>query len=503
MKTRRSFLLLGALSLAQLASAQGTDTTRHVPGTTVTGTVHDSVGHVPLAGAMVELVVPEGAASFVRTAVSDSIGRFTLTDVPDGRFTLGFFHPMLDSLGVEAPLREVFIDGRRPVRADLAIPSSARIRAAICGPQAAKDPGAVLVGTVRDAQSLTPVAGVYVTAEWLELSISRSGLVPRTPQLIVTTGESGWFAMCNVPSAGTLTLIANRGDDSTDRVEIQVPREGFLRRELYIGPAQTDVASDTTQRPQIGVRTDATQPTDSLPPHLRRVRTGNGQLTGIVVTAVGENPLADAQVSIVDGPQTRANERGEWTLKQAPLGTRMLDIRALGYYPERRLVDVVAGAAPVRIALATLKSVLDTVKVSERREHRFDPHGFEERSRSNIGRYLTAADVARRNPTQTSDIFRQVPGVRLADSTGTDSRIVMRGLTATGFCPPTIFINGAPFYDISADQLNTFMRPKDVAGIEIYAGLTAPAEYQQGLRGGLRTRGEGRDPCGSILIWTK
>ena len=164
---------------------------------------------------------------------------------------------MLDSLGVEAPLREIFIDGHRPVRVDLAIPSSARLRTAICGPQSAKQPGAVLVGVVRDAQNLTPAAGVYVTAEWLELSITRSGLIPRTPQLIVTTGETGWFAMCNVPSAGTLTLIANRGDDSTDRIEVQVPREGFLRRELYIGSARTDVASDTTQRAGIALRADS------------------------------------------------------------------------------------------------------------------------------------------------------------------------------------------------------------------------------------------------------
>ena len=50
------------------------------------------------------------------------------------------------------------------------------------------------------------------------------------------------------------------------------------------------------------------------------------------------------------------------TLAEAPTGTRMLEVHALGYYPERRRVDVVASSAPIEVKLSTLKAVLDTVK---------------------------------------------------------------------------------------------------------------------------------------------
>ena len=75
----------------------------------------------------------------------------------------------------------------------------------------------------------------------------------------------------------------------------------------------------------------------------------------------------------------------------------------------------------------------------------------------------------------------------------------MRG--AFGSCDPAIYINGLPMTSrtargaavtITADDIDAWMRPQDVTGIEIYAGDSAPVEYQQGMSG-----------CGSILIWMK
>ena len=122
--------LLFVALLARLAAAQATDTIHRAIGATVSGIVRDSIAGMPLAGALVQLLAADSLARFNRTAVSDSLGRFTLGDVADGRYTIGFLHPMLDSLGIEPPLREVYIDGHRPVSVDLAIPSPARIRAA-------------------------------------------------------------------------------------------------------------------------------------------------------------------------------------------------------------------------------------------------------------------------------------------------------------------------------------------------------------------------------------
>ncbi|MEJ7760776.1 MAG: carboxypeptidase regulatory-like domain-containing protein [Gemmatimonadaceae bacterium] len=477
---------------ARLITGQAPAISHRDPVATVSGLVRDSVARTPLVGAIVQLVAAEGGAAINRTAVSDSIGRFSLSDVPNGRFMLGFFHPMLDSLGVDAPLREVNVDGQRVVRADLAIPSPARLRAAICGAKPASKSDVFLIGIVRNAQDGAPVAGARVKGEWLELSFRRDGLARRIPSLVATTGTNGWFAMCNLPSDGTIELVANRGADSTAVIEVQVPAEGLLRHDLYIGAAGAAFAAGlvtTTNAPVAGV----TSGENAVAGPSRTVRRGNGRLSGTVVATAGGKPLAGAQVSLTDGPEARTNERGEWTIVQAPGGTRMLEVRAVGYYPERRRVDVVTSATPIHLTLSTLKTVLDTVKIlASRRVYDRDRNGFQHRRRAGLGRYLTAEDISRQRPIVTSDLFRNMSGVRVASgATALDRQILVRGNMAE-WCSPSIYLDGHNVGGLTAEDIDVWVDPDDVGGIEIYPGLGTPPEFQQGMNN-----------CGSILIWTK
>lgn len=459
--------LLCVVVLTRLAAAQAPDTTREASRTTVSGVVHDSIARAPLAGAIVQLVSVDSLARLGRTATADSLGTFTFGDVPAGRYMLGFFHPMLDSLGVEPLLRDVRVEGTRPVRADLGIPSASRLRATICGVRAAADTGALVIGVVRGARSHVPAAEAQVIGMWVELSFTAGRVGRHIPRLVVKTAENGWFAMCNVPSAGTIALMARRGLDSTDLIEVDVSAERFVRRDLYIGPV------------------------------LHR-RTGHGRLTGVVVAAVGGAPVAGARVGIRDGPETSANERGEWTLINAPFGTRMLEVRAVGYFPERNAVDVVAGAAPIRTALSTTKSVLDTVTVTESSVRERNISDFHERRRSGVGAYLTPEDVARRRPTVTSDLFRMVPGLRVERTPYGDTEIQMRG-TFDERCAPGVYIDGVYVRDLGADAIDTWVNPNEIAGIEIYTGPGVPAQFTTGMEGG----GLSGQICGSIIIWTK
>src|SRR6059058_3965342 len=109
--------LLLVLTIALSSRRDGAQTVPTVP--TVHGVTYDSVARAPLAGARVQLVSADDPARFSRTAVSDSLGRYALADVPVGRYTLGFFHPLLDSIGVESPLGMVSVSGREAVRVDL------------------------------------------------------------------------------------------------------------------------------------------------------------------------------------------------------------------------------------------------------------------------------------------------------------------------------------------------------------------------------------------------
>jgi hypothetical protein len=476
----RARTLLLVASVARAAAAQSPDSL-DARGAIVSGVVRDSLAGAPLSAAMVQLVAADPATHFVRSAVTDSLGRFTLSGIPDGRFTLGFFHPLLDSIGIEAPLREVNVSGHHQVRADLSVPSATDLRRAICGEKPLRDSGAVLVGVVRDADSGAPVAGATVRGEWLELSFRSDGLLRRVPQLVATTGENGWFAMCDVPSAGMMALIASRGTDSTDLVDVQVPAEGFMRQELYIAATQKVAAADTAGR---------TSSSANQTP-VTTVHTGNGRISGTVVRTAGGKPLAGARVGIINGPETRTNERGEWTLTHTPAGTRMLEVRAVGYYPERRKVDVVQGARPVKIALSTLTAVLDTIKVSaSRRVFNRDSNGFEGRRRSGAGYYLTETDIARRQRSVTSDLFQTIPGLLLEGNGIIDRRVTIRG--PFGRCTPRIYLNGRNLMGIDTDELDTWVAPNEIKGIEVYTEATLPAEFQQAL-----------NECGAIVIWTR
>jgi TonB-dependent Receptor Plug Domain/Carboxypeptidase regulatory-like domain len=442
--------------------------------------VRDGIALVPLAGAWVQLVAADSLTPFARTVVSDSLGRFTIADVPDGRYALGFFHPMLDSLGVQPPLRDVNVQRHRSVQVDLAIPSPAQFRAAICGPRSATTRGGLVVGVVRDARERAPSAGVTVMGDWLELTFRLGGIDRRRPRLVVTTGENGWFAMCNVPSGGTMFLFASRGADTTDLIDVQVPSTGFLRRDLYLGPARTIVTAGTA---------DTALRADTLSRLPRRLRLGDGRLRGTVVTADSSRPLAGALVRIADGPMSRVNERGEWTLVNAPVGTRMLEVRAVGYYPARRAVDVVLGAAPVTVALSTFKAVLDTVRVTASRLVDRNYSGFEDRRRSGAGLYLTAKDLMRRGAVEISDVFRNLPGIREEDDSTGSRVITMRG-SFGGYCSPAFYVNGLPMFTLSAFEIDNMVRVKDVRAIEVYTDATVPPQFQVALSG-----------CGAILIW--
>lgn len=447
------------------------------PPRIVTGVVRDSLAGRPLAGALVQLVSSDTLARFGRTETADSLGRFAFTSVPDGSYTIGFIHPALDSLGIEPPLRAVRVRDQRPVDADLAIPSAARMRLAICGAPSPGNTGAVFTGIVRDAMTREPLAGATVSVQWYELTFGTTGMGRRIPRQTVTTNESGGFALCNVPAPGVLAAMAVRGGtkrDSTDVVEVQMPESGFMHRELFVGSANLVALVDSAN-----------------PSGARRLTTGSGRVSGTVVAAVGGRPLAGASVGIVNGPVVRANERGEWTIANAPTGTRTLEVRALGHYPQRTPVDIAGDVAPMRVSLVTLKSVLDTVQVSASRLTDKNLRDFHERRRSGAGRYLTAEDITRRNLYNAVDLFRTLPGLYI-DSYNVDERVLMRNATGER-CEPAIYLDGALLLAIGASEIGTFVSVPDIAGVEIYMSSAAiPPQFQQGLQ-----------DCGSIVFWTK
>lgn len=453
---QRRIAALAGLLISTAASAQ-----------TVTGVVTDSIARAPLRGAIVQLAPDSGAN---RQAITDSLGRFRFDDVRAGRYRIGFIHPLLDSIGLDPLVREVNASTNVALRVDLAIPSPTRLRNAMCGLQS--NGKAVITGFVRNAADDSPIAGAAVAADWLELTFQKGGIVRVMPRSDAITAANGWFALCNVPSDGIMGLFAARGRDSTDVLDVHVPENGFLHHDLYLGGAR------------------------------------NGRLTGTVLSAATGEPVAGAQVAIAGAAPIRANAQGEWTIGDLPLGTRIMEVRALGFYPERRGVHVTSVTRPVRVVLSSLRAVLDTVRIRAARLQDRHESGFEERRRRGVGFYMTAQDIEKKHVTRTADLFLSMRGVRIgfaSDTMISDSRalvdpdslkpttrrLLMRG-TSGDLCSPSMFLNGLYVDRVDVDDLDTWAAPREIAAIEIYSEATAPVQFQRIGKG-----------CGSIVIWTK
>jgi hypothetical protein len=132
---------------------------------------------------------------------------------------------------------------------------------------------------------------------------------------------------------------------------------------------------------------------------------------------------------------------------------------------------------------------LDSIRVVARRtEYR----EFESRARAaSMGRFLRADDIAQRRPLLTSDLVRQMPGLRIGRKGTSDldvdvmsSRGEMDSLHNPAPCYANIVIDDVPHQKIN------WIDPGSIAAMEIYPGPAgAPVQY--------------RSPCGTILIWTK
>jgi hypothetical protein len=469
------------LSIAALPAQPVRAGAQPVPaGTALSGVVFDSLAGLPLNAAVVSLANTDSLLLTPRTTITDSLGRFSIAGLSTGRYLVGFTHPVLDSLGLEVSSRSVSITDTRPRRVDLALPSPTTLRVAFCGPSAIVDSSALILGAARHARDGQTVAGASVVAAWAEYVLERGRFERTTARREVITSEVGTYTHCGAPVGGIIAFSATRDGDSTATIELEIPASGYIRRDLYFGDARVVARTDTALRGVDSVRVDSA-------PRL----TGDGRLRGVVVAEAGGRPLPGARIRILNGTEVRANEAGEWTLTGIPTGTRMLQVRALAHYPVTLPVDVVEGAAPVRVSLQTMQAVMDTVRVTAKRMGANTLLEFLDRKRrAGTGRFLTNEDIQQRAPIFTADLFRMVPGMRLTPSGNNDQQLTMRG-GASGQCAPAIFLNRMRMNDITMNDLNAMVRPNDIIGMEMYSAAGAPGEFSD-LRG-----------CGSVVIWTR
>jgi hypothetical protein len=435
----------------------------------VRGEVLDSIRMRVLPGATVQLVATDSTKRIL-AAVTNAQGLFQIDEVPPGVYLAGFLHPLLDSLGIESTLLRLDVTGGDPLTIAMGTPSATTLIEARCGAPTAELPPGLFFGTVRRADGRTlESTGARVRAQYTTVRVNERRAMERVPNVRVSSvTPEGTFAVCGVPPNGVITVRAVADADSSGFVELAVPGNGVLVRDLFVGTA---------------LRSASTSARASA------VLKGAAALRGVARTQSGV-PAAGARITLWGtGREIVANAAGQYNADSLPEGSYTIEARALGYQPHRAAVDLAAGQpAVVDLTLTPLVTTVDTMRVRANRAVPLEE--FERRRKLGFGHFITEDEIRTKAPTYMGDIFRGTPGiVTMAGQFGRD-RVLVRGTGMTGDCAPAVFLNGM-LVNIEDGDLDVIINPKDVRAVEIYARTSSiPVQFQT------------RNGCGSTVIWT-
>ena len=221
-------------------------------------------------------------------------------------------------------------------------------------------------------------------------------------------------------------------------------------------------------------------------------RAAPAAVRGVVVTTDAV-PISGASVTLapaVGSARTLVTaEDGRFAFEAAP-GAAELRVRRIGFRAESLAVTLPAAPGDsVVVRLAFVPRTLDAVVVQGRATDRRPPAivDFYRRRERGGGRFVTRAEIERRQPQRTTDILRTVPGIRVQTS-GAGSSLRYR----ESRCAPDVYLDGLPLgageFDVDA------VPPSTIEGIEVHSLGTVPAEY---------TRPFGRASCGTVLLWSR
>jgi hypothetical protein len=471
---------IGALTLGATSALAQQPT---VSTAVASGVVYDSIARRVMAGATVEFVNANNPSARPLTTVSDSAGRYTLREVPFGSYLAGFYHPALDTLGLESAPRRIDVD-QPTEHVDLARPSARTVRASLCRGELHGDSTGLLIGHVRMTDGQGPVSGATVVVEWSETVVNAEGISDRTRRVTGQSAEPGWFAICGLPSDIVLQARAFAAVDSSGFVEIDVPANALRHVSFFLG----------------GASLVAPSPTDSIPGDVATSETawrGRARLTGTVTDAAGK-PVVDAH-AVVWGTKLDAvtNERGAFTLTDLPGGTQTLEVRAVGFVPVITTVHLAESRpAMASVVLAKRAEVLSTVEVRGEREHTSNLADFNRRRRVGFGQVRTSEQIARRGKnTKLSQLLQDFMGITVQTRNGQSIVTMQRNATTVTDvsrmrvpCRPSLYVDGR--IDRMADFDIYFS--DEIDAIEVYRENSRPVEFI-----------DPSNACGAVAITTR
>jgi len=234
---------------------------------------------------------------------------------------------------------------------------------------------------------------------------------------------------------------------------------------------------------------------------------------GRLVHDATSQPIASTTVQLLRGERGEqaaatgvTNEQGRFVIRAPRSGTYRLRSLRIGYQTATTApFELLVGDVPldVEIRLSAVAVLLAPLAiVSERTAFVTDPRlksvgyydrkGWWGREGSGFGVFLEREEIMRTNPSLVSDVLRTVRGVRVEGGRGRRQVITLRGHGSFGGtrCVPLVFIDGAPM--ATGADVDDILVASSLAAVEVYPGLTKPAEFIM-----LRRQG-----CGVIALWT-
>lgn len=215
-----------------------------------------------------------------------------------------------------------------------------------------------------------------------------------------------------------------------------------------------------------------------------------GATVRVSVRAGNGAALGGAQVRIGTSPSAESDERGVVRLARLSPGANWLHVRRLGYRPDSLQVQVAANEQlDTALTLHQIAVDLTPVRVVGRRDLSGPMAGFYRRQDAGNGRFITLAEIERRNPLNLTDLLRTLPGFRV-EKNGFRNNLRVRGSR----CAPLVWLDGQGLFagDVDLDSFD----PRSFEGIEIYnGGAAVPIEFQGNQRVS--------SSCGTILLWSR
>jgi hypothetical protein len=476
-------MVCGALLVQSMsAGAQGT----------IDGTVYDSLRtRAPLENATVVLLERS------KYATTDALGRFRIDSVPDGHYTLGFMHPVLDSLDLEGPVVAVDVSGGHAAVVTLATPGASTLYARICGGAHDAETG-VVIGRISDVDARKPLGAATVSTDWTEFTLVGSRPVGHRMRVATKTSANGTYALCGVPTNVAFDLTGELAGFKAGPAPLDMEGRMISRVDLALSLKDSAARGGSTG--------DSSAVTASA--H------GTATLRGVAHNAEGK-PLRDAVVGVlgtVDSARTDA--AGAFVVEHIPAGTRTVELRSIGMLPERKSIDFATNAVRDVTLTSTRKAQnLATVAVEGESVVALATGfaGFEARREHGLGRFVTPQDISKHSYPDLVSILRDAGGVTVE----CNATKVLQGISCYPMaymlgvsgprgvkCVPNYYLNGVQFLVDGPGpparhpltDLNAAAPPSAIRGVEIYNNPgQIPAEYDQSSSTG----------CGSVVIWTR